>query len=114
LTYLERGLAGNSRLFEQKSVDLEIDASHSPSRPKSALATAQKRTDSKKGPLFWRFGRKTGLAGGEKSILFCTFSRFSGFLRLQVVICQNLPENFPLQNKSCLKTYGRVLVLDGF
>jgi hypothetical protein len=38
----------------------------------------QKRTDSKKGPSFDPFGRKTGVGFPKKSILFCAFSRFSG------------------------------------
>jgi hypothetical protein len=44
-----------------------------------------------------RFGRKTGVGGERKIILFCTFPRFVGFLRLQVFVRQNLPEHLPFQ-----------------
>jgi hypothetical protein len=37
------------------------------------------------------FGRKRGGWVEEKSILFCIFLRFGGFLRLQVVVSHNLP-----------------------
>jgi hypothetical protein len=70
----------------------------------------KKRTDSKKGPFFGRFVRKTGGWRGNKSTLFCTFSRFGGFLRLQVIVCQNLLKNGSLQKKSRRKTYGRFFV----
>jgi hypothetical protein len=57
-------------------------------------STASKiRTDSKKGPFFGRFGRKTGVWGWSKNNIYYTFSRFSGFFRLQVVVRQSLPEN---------------------
>jgi len=49
-----------------------------------------------------------GVGREEKSILFCTFSRFSVFLRLQVLVYEYLAENFRLQKKSCPKTYGSV------
>ena len=74
-------------------------------------APLQKRTDSKNGPVLGRFGRKTGVGRGEKNIFFCLFARFSGFLRLQVVVRQNLPANVRLQNKSRQKTYRRFLFL---
>ena len=58
-----------------------------------------------------RFGRKTGVGPGEKSILFCVFSRFSGLLLLQVVVRQHLADSGRLQKKSCRKTYRRFLAL---
>jgi hypothetical protein len=77
-------------------------------------APLQKRTDSKNRPVLGRFGRKTGVGRGEKNIFFCLFARFSGFLRLQVVVGQKLPEDLRLQKKSCRKTYRRFFVLGGF
>jgi hypothetical protein len=53
----------------------------------------KKRTDSKKGPFFDPFGRKTGVGLPKKSILFCTFSPFSGFSAgkwLSVSLFQNM------------------------
>jgi hypothetical protein len=79
--------------------------------PNGPPTPSKKRTDSKKSPFFGRFGRKTGVLGQEKNTLFCPFTRFSGFLRLQVVGWQNLPANARLQKKSRLKTYRRFLFL---
>jgi hypothetical protein len=53
----------------------------------------KKRTDSKKGPFFGRFGRKTGVLRMGKTILFCVFARFRGLSRLQAVVHQELPAN---------------------
>jgi hypothetical protein len=65
----------------------------------------EKRTDSKKGPFFDPFGRKTGAGFLKKSILFCAFSRFSGFSAgkwLSVSLLRNMgpsqkivPKNLP-------------------
>jgi hypothetical protein len=74
----------------------------------------KKRTDSKKGPSFDPFGRKTGVGLPKKSILFCTFSRFSGFPSLEVVVCQGLPEYGRLPKKSCRKTYCRFFDFRGW
>jgi len=72
------------------------------------------RADSKKGLLFGSFGSKTGVLGRKKNILFYAFSRFRGYLHLQVVVCQNLPANGRRHKKSRLKTYHRFLVLGRF
>jgi hypothetical protein len=50
--------------------------------PNPALADLKKSTDSKKEPLFGRFGRKTGSWSGQKNILFFTFARLCGFMCL--------------------------------
>jgi hypothetical protein len=57
-----------------------------------------------------RFGRKTEGWRGNKSTLFCTFSRFGGFFSLQVIVPHNLPKNGPLPKKSRRKTYRRFSV----
>jgi hypothetical protein len=62
-----------------KNLVSETFASYSPSMPNRPWLPLKKRTDSKKGPLFGRFGRKTRGCAQEKSILFCTFSRFGVF-----------------------------------
>jgi hypothetical protein len=49
---------------------------------KWALAAPKKRTDSKKGPFFGRFGRKTGVPRIKKALIFCHFSLFQGFFGL--------------------------------
>jgi hypothetical protein len=94
--------------FKRKSMFSKTSVSYTPSRLKSALGALKKRTDSEKGPFFGRFGRIKRVGRQRKSILFFIFARFSGFLRLQVVVRQYLPENFRLQNKSCRKAYGRL------
>jgi len=82
--------------------------------PTGPVALSKKRTDSKNEPFLGRFGRKTGDEREKKNTLFCTFSRFGGFLRLQVIGWQHLPANFCLQNKSCQKTYRRFFIFGGF
>jgi len=69
-------------IVARKGVVSETFVSYSPSMPNGTLACSQKRTDSKNGPYFGRLGSKTGYEHGEKNTLFCTFSRFGGFLRL--------------------------------
>jgi hypothetical protein len=98
----------------RKGVVSETFVSYSPLMPNGTSACSTKRTDSKNGPYLGRFGRKTAYEHLEKNTLFCTFSRFCGFLRLQVVAGQNLPEDFRLQKKSCQKTYRRVFIFGGF
>ena len=102
------GESGRKSVSARKSVIAENFASHSPSMPKGALAYSKKRTDSKNGPFSGRFGRETGHERGEKNTLFCTFSRFGGFLHLQVVAWHPLADSERLQKKSCRKTYGRI------
>jgi hypothetical protein len=90
-----------------KSAFSQNVVSCSPSTPNPAHRAFKKRTDRKKGPFLGRFGRKTGFWREEKKQFLCIFSCFCRFVRLQVVVCQHLPENLPLQKKSCRKTYGR-------
>jgi hypothetical protein len=49
----------------------------------------------------------------KKSILFCTFSRFGGFFRLQVLVRQALADAGRLPKKSCRKTYRRLFAFRG-
>jgi hypothetical protein len=108
LTVSARCAPARGTLFlARKIVVSETFTSYSPSTSKRPLATLKKRTDSKKGPLFGHFGRKTGGWAREKSILFCTFSRFGGFLLWHVIVGQALADSARLQKKSCLKTSRR-------
>jgi hypothetical protein len=60
------------------------------------------------------FGRKTRDARGNNDIFSCVFLFFWGVFALQTIDGQKLAGAGPLQKKSCLKTYGRFLVLRGF
>jgi len=60
----------------QKRARLQINASSSPSRPKTALAAPKKRTDRKKEPFLGPYGRKTGGPRFKKTTFFRVFSFF--------------------------------------
>jgi hypothetical protein len=78
-------------------------------KAKSSRGRALKNVLTAKKGLFWGdLAEKQGAAQGKEHFFLC-FSCLLGFLAPQAVDGQKLAWTGPLQEKSCLKTYGRFL-----